>query len=270
MGRSWDTGPILNRLKTRKKIGYAEIYHEIMSDLIQESPAHRWGEKTMIRWTYIPKFLEMFPKGHALHVLRDPRDVLSSFKRVTNEPGLRYLDAVFTTLHSMSWAATMGNRLSTKRYRVVKYEDLVQHPENTVSAICSFLGIPYESKMLDCTRFKDRGGKQWQANTAYDEPLSGVQPSSIGKFSDNLSPPEIFLVEMVTRNVLTHAGYKLTGIWLNSDQWQYLYQMLSDKFVNSRFKVWLKTNDGIESYPSPPPEVQRDKGLEVIDVLRNY
>ena len=55
----------------------------------------------MLCWTKIPDFLSMFPDGKVIHVIRDTRDVLSSFKRVTYEPGLKYLDAVFCYGHNV-------------------------------------------------------------------------------------------------------------------------------------------------------------------------
>lgn len=265
MGIDWNTEPVEQKIRSMDTIEYAYIYNEVMKSIIQESPEHRWGEKTMICWTRIPDFLQMFPKGKAIHVIRDTRDVLSSFKKVTNEPGLRYFDAVFTTFHSMTWAATEGRKLPESNYLLVKYEDLVMKPEKTVKMIARFLEVDFESSMLDYTKFEDRTKKeQWRANTAYEKSIKGIDNSSVGKFKNKLTSEEIFFAEIVAKSMLVHYGYELTGIYPSKEEWNNLYSIISDEFVSKRFKHWLKTNQGVEDYPSPPPEVYRKKGLDRI------
>ena len=260
----WDPYKILSTLKQTKQINYAVLYNEIMRSLIQEAPNNRWGEKTMICWSKIPDFLSMFPKGKVIHVIRDTRDVLSSFKKVTNEPGLRYFDAIFTTLDSMEWAHKKGSKLPKNNYKIIKYEDLVNNPSNTIKDISSFLEIDYEESMLN-NNFEHRvPHKKWQANTAYEDTFNGVSNISVGKYKEHLSKIEIFFAEMIARNMLGHYDYKLSGTWLTFDEWKELYNLLSDKFISKRFKYWLKTNKGVEEYPSPPPEVYREKGVEKI------
>ncbi len=127
-----------------------------------------------------------------------------------------------------------------------------------------FLEIDFEASMLDHNRFVDRTGKGWDANTAYGKKKDGVENSSVGKFKDKLSKVEIFMAELIVRNMMLKFGYDLTGVWLSREEWDELYAILEDDFISKRFKHWLKTNKGVEDYPSPAPEVLRDRGLEKI------
>ena len=44
------------------------------------------GDKEAIAWSKIPIFLNMFPEGKVIITLRDPRDIVSSFKKITIAP----------------------------------------------------------------------------------------------------------------------------------------------------------------------------------------
>ena len=121
--------------------------------------------------------------------------------------------------------------------------------------MCRFLEVEFEATMLDHTRFADRTGKHWEPNTAYDKNIAGIQSSSIGSYKNHLSKAEIFFAELITRNMLLAYGYPLSGVWLTKTEWDELYNILSDDFVFTRFNNWLHTNQGVEDYPSPPPEL---------------
>ena len=209
----------------------------------------------MMCWTKIPLFLNMFPNGKVIHLIRDPRDVVASLRKVTIEPGLRYLNSIFTSLHSMHWAVTKGQQYTPGSYTVLKYEDLVSHPIEIVKQLCYMLEIPFEEEMLDYQRFVDRTGKIWEGNSSYKERWNGIGASSVGKYQEELSKVEIFLTEMVCRNQLEAFGYSLNSTWLTKSEWDSLYNILSDEFIQGRFTHWLKTNQGIEAYPSDPPQI---------------
>jgi len=139
-----------------------------MKKVIAKNDNIQWGEKTMIQWTSIPKFLSMFPNGKVIHIIRDPRDVLASFKRVTNEPGLRYLDAIFAAKHSMEWVRNEWGKKISNNFLCIRYEDLVADTENEVKKICKMLEVFFEPTILDSAKFTDLTGNQWKGNSAYN------------------------------------------------------------------------------------------------------
>jgi hypothetical protein len=255
MSCRFDVLPLIRTLDRLTAVDYATIYDEVMRALLLIGGAHRWGEKTMMCWTKIPGFLEMFPCGKTIHVVRDPRDAVASLRKITTEPGLRYLDCIFAMAHAMSWGLEEGRRFAPDRYRIIRYEDLVQRSRKTVEDLCAFLEIPVEETMLDHRRFVDRGGSPWRGNSSYREKNAGIDDASVGKFREELSPEEVFLAEMICRKEMKAFDYPLTGTWLNRRQWDRLYDVLSDDFIQGRFRNWLKTNQGIEGYPSDPPPV---------------
>ena len=65
----------------RESLDYAFLYGTIMR-LFEGSDS--WGEKTVLEWQNAGKILEMFDDMKIVHILRDPRDVLASWKKVTH------------------------------------------------------------------------------------------------------------------------------------------------------------------------------------------
>ena len=80
-----------------------------------------------------------------IHLVRDPRGVAHSHRR----RGRSWIEA------SRRWiSAEMRTRrlLAERSHLRVRYEDLTQEPEPTLTRIMGWLGLPFESAQLDWTR----------------------------------------------------------------------------------------------------------------------
>ncbi len=84
-----------------------------------------------------------------VHLVRDPRDVYLSTHRLKWIPE-NQLRSEFPGI----WSSTnmmLRNMFcdAPERYLCVRYEDLIADPERTLTRITDFLGVPFQSKMLD-------------------------------------------------------------------------------------------------------------------------
>lgn len=188
ISRRWDMDldakRVLANVRSLGKITYAAVYDRIMATLadLYKPGAKGWGEKTNVCWGQIPNFLKMFPEGKAIHVIRDPRDVLCSFKKATYEPGFRYLNSAFCCLNSFVKAMEFSKTLGPDKYRMLKYEDLLNRPEKETRSVCEFLGIRYESSMIDPKAFTDRNGQSWSGNSAFEEKMETITTKPVGRW----------------------------------------------------------------------------------------
>lgn len=257
VARRWkrpvDLAPVVAALERMPAVDHATVYDALMKHLLIERNGQDWGEKSMLVWTLVPLFLEMFPDGRVVHVVRDPRDVTASYRAVTWEKGLRYLDAAFATLHSMRHALRYRDELAGRSYALVRYEDLVTNPESTVGALCTRIGLPYDAAMLDTELFRDRSGVPWPGNSAYEERRATISPGSVGAHQSQLDAVERYFVEMVAGDAMHALGYELAAEPLNAAEWQALHKIIHDPFIAGRFKGWLGDRMGVEEYPTPPP-----------------
>lgn len=114
------------------------------------------GEKTPAHLAYVDTLLEWFPTGRVVHMLRDPRGVyVSDLRRrraklrkpyswINKVPGL--LSAVLLVQTTWVWRGAAKRHFTYEvkypdRYRLVRFEDVVTSPDETLGALFAFLGV---------------------------------------------------------------------------------------------------------------------------------
>jgi len=139
-------------------------------ELAMEVHAEGWpvrGEKTPAHIFFVPQLLQWFPNAKIIHTFRDPRAIYASRKKKAEDKagqsarsGLRRLGVVFqlaSSLHVIvNWQRVERRHRQYQAqypgsYTLMKYEDLVQQPEDTLARLCSFLNISLTQSMLSQT-----------------------------------------------------------------------------------------------------------------------
>lgn len=249
-----DVKSVISVLDHSPEITYRKIYEAIMESLALQHKGDvlGWGEKTNVCWGQIPGFLKMFPEGKVIHVLRDPRDVMCSYREMSYEPGYAYLDSAFASLHSFVSAKQFSKELGKENYYCLKYEDLVNNPIQTTQSICNFLGIEFEDVLLNALKFTNKKGERWKGDSSFDKDLKTISKKPLNRWKTSAQNIEIFFVEMINRSVMHNFNYFLSGIHLSKEEWIKLYDILRDPIIKERYKHWLKTGEGVEQYPTDP------------------
>jgi len=232
---------------------HAQVYERALAQLRDNYKpiAQIYGEKIAVMWTSIPDFLEMFPQGRAIHIIRDPRDVVASFKNITYEPGFAYLDGAFNCLHAMSAVRAIQDYYGENRLMLVRLEDLTEDPELTARRISEFLGRTYDADMLNPQKYRDKAGNAWKNNSGFFPETQGIDKNQ-QRWREHLSSAEVFFVEMVVMAKMVEFGYKPSGRVPNQQEWQEIYSFIQDPFLSKRFAHWIATGKGLEGYPSDP------------------
>lgn len=251
-----DEEAILGDAVRQNLSSYAEIYDFLMRRvaLSQKYSALRWLEKVNCNWSAIPDFLEMFPEGKVIHVIRDPRDVTASYKFMTLEQGNHFLDAAFNCRGSME---SFDGLEAKHRSRVlpVKIEFFSQNPEDQVWQIESFLGLSHDDRMLDPSKFEALGGSRWETNTSFNEPHVGW-PKNSPRWPIHLTAPELLLVEIITQPFLSKFGYLASGGSVSESEWSAARSLLDTPFLERRLRSWVSTGKGAEGYVTDPYEFE--------------
>lgn len=171
------------------------------------------GEKTPAHLAWADTLLEWFPEGRVIHVIRDPRGVFVSEVRRRMETATtvpyRWLVRVPALLRAFvlvevvwAWAIAVDRHRALvvrhpRRYRHVRFEDLVREPEATVDAVCAFLGVEPEPAMLQRT-VTSKGAMQGMVG--FDEGAATRWRASIGAGSRRL-------IETLLRGRMRRLGY---------------------------------------------------------------
>ena len=247
---SLDADGILRELDKFPNVGYARVYDTIMRQMLTRDEADvRWVEKLAMQWSDVPIFLEMFPDGRVLHIVRDPRDVTASYKAMTFEPGNTFLDAAFNCRSSMEHAR-LYERDYPDRFMLVRAEDLAANPDTWVRQLCDCLGLDFDDRMLDPRSFH-ADGEEWSTNSSFNEDFARIRPLK-PRWPEHLSRSELLFVELITQPFLTEFGYEHSGCLPVSDEWNQLYGYTDDPFLGQRFERWLREGKGSQGYRTDP------------------
>jgi protein-tyrosine sulfotransferase len=169
--------------------------------------ARRWGDKTPMNTLYLQEIRQVFPKAQFIHMLRDGRDVVTSYL----QSGL-YEDlpsAVRRWLQAVESASKLAKIVDKKAYLLVRYEDLVNEPVRVVQETCTFLDIPYRAEILDFWKQADQLGDTYQDH--HQKVHSPIQPDSIGNWRRKLNAPQQEQVQRLLKAKLAELGYLAAG-----------------------------------------------------------
>ena len=70
----------------------------MLCDLVKDEEKEIIGEYTALKWNNIVNLFDFIPNSQAIHVIRDPRAVLSSWKKLSSIPNNAYLNCIFNWL----------------------------------------------------------------------------------------------------------------------------------------------------------------------------
>lgn len=174
-----------------------------------------WGEKTPRHVFRIDDILALYPQAKVICMVRDPRAVVASYRDwLTGETDLdagRKLDkervraSYNIVLATLMWrAATNASLLAHKRYgndrvRIVRYESVIDEPDETVRDVVTWLGLQYSDKLLAVPLHNS-------STMAFDHG-AGISKTPQNRWREVLSDREIGIIQKVAGASLTETGF---------------------------------------------------------------
>ncbi len=231
---------------------YGNLYWAILKTIFPNHNKTYLGDKESMAWTRIPSFLDMFPDGKAIIIVRDPRDVVNSFKHTTIAKGNDYLIALFDVLDAINHAIRFSSRIPNS-VMMVRFEMLKTQPEIEMRRLCQFLDINFDPAMLDEHAYTDHSGKLWNGNESFSFSSESDRLAPIGRWRNMLSPDDLFLCEWIARNQIQAIGQALSGTsFTQKDFDSAISKLSSSALLMDAFKKWCETGEGVEKFPLDP------------------
>ena len=135
--------------------------------------------------------LHLWPRAKFLHLVRDPRDVASA--RMAIGLAGNAWHAVDHWIRAEDEWAELAPRLDDDRKLTIRFADLVNNHDSTLTAVCRFIGVDYTGQMLNYVH-----------DTDYQKP----NPALAGDWRDTLSSRDVQLVEARVGDRLEWAGFE--------------------------------------------------------------
>ncbi len=234
-----------------KAKSYSKIYKVIFNNFLKKNRNKKIiSEYANFEWHNIDNFLKFNKKNVAIHVIRDPRAVLSSWKSITFAKGFKYLNCIFNWIDSANTYKKLKKKYKNNRYLLIKFEDIHNNPKKESKRLCKFLKIKYQKRMLTTSKWNEylKGGFNFVNQSAHEnkKKIYGFSTQRINNWQKkkNLKNWEIGLINYLCKNQLKEFGYN-NNEKINQKLLKKAFSILNkDNFLKKRFKSFRKKNQG--------------------------
>lgn len=184
------------------------VYFALYDQYLAWSGKRRWCCKSTFMIEHVAEILRHHPHARFIFMVRDPRDVTVSAKGSI----FNHFHAYYTALRwqreqriGLDWLA----KLPAEQITLLRYEELISSPEETIRRLCVFLGEEYEEQMLEYHRSRE-AQKSGSLSISWENTSRPVLRENREKFRTRLKREEIFLIEAICLHELCALGYRLT------------------------------------------------------------
>ncbi len=165
---------------------------------------------------YAAALLDYYPNARIVHLVRDPRGVMASQKYRWRLRSLSRHKAHTSLIQPLrTWVnyhpytvAQLWNKATRlalnlvdhPRFKLIRFEDLIERPESTLRDVAAFLEVPFESTMLDVA----------QVNSSHDrgnETSGGFNRSTLERWRATLTRDELAVVDARCGRLMKQVGY---------------------------------------------------------------
>lgn len=190
----------------------------------RQSGKVRWGDKTPPYRALMAEIADLLPEAHFIHVIRDGRDVVLSYRGLWFGPG-DDLDQAAAFWRDEVTAARRTGRL-LPHYLEIRYEDLVTDPDGTLKVVCAYLDLPFDevmsryhlraaARLAEIKRpfgIPDRASVDLATFLAiHDRTNSPPDRSRIGRWRTEMPVSDQIRFHAVASDLLLELGYELSA-----------------------------------------------------------
>ena len=184
----------------------ADAIRRMFALYAQRAGKDRYGDKTPAHVLCLPTLASLFPESRFVHIIRDGRDVASS-----------YLDAAWgprsveeAAIHWKRFVARGrrdGPALGSSRYMEVHYEDFLRDPDAIVRLLCDFVDLEFEESML---QYFERADNVIASNAHSESHQRLRRPPTTGlrDWRKDMPRRDLEIFEALAGDLLAELGYE--------------------------------------------------------------
>ena len=200
-----DRGDVEGALRRSAVAGYADAVRVVFGVWADSHGKSRYADKTPGYVLHIPLLARLFPESVFVHLVRDGRDVASSFLE------LGWADTVEEA--ALHWKLRVrrgrraGSALPARRYHELRYEDLVADPEGSLRRLCDVIELPFSDHMLTHERHAAEVART-TSHPEYHRRLARATTGGLRDWRRELAPEQVVRFELVAGDLLQELGYE--------------------------------------------------------------
>jgi len=217
---------------------YARLFSLVHAHHAERQGKPRWGTQTGLIERYADEVFAAYPGVRIIHMIRDPRDRHEAsqalWPRGKGQAGGATARWVYSTR-----LAERHVRRHPGGYLIVRFEDLVQRTEETLRAVCDFLGEAFDPDMLSMPAAPERRTRlasRRPAPSAMSATTTGVlstapavtacdplQPplstAFIGRFRERVSTADVAFIQLHAGRLMPAYGYLPVPLAWGTHEW---------------------------------------------------
>jgi hypothetical protein len=226
-GRHWgdfdlDPDALAERVRATEPLDAAAATRAFFELYAEREDKPRWGDKTPIYVKHMREIEDVIGEARFVHLIRDGRDVALS------RAGRALRHAAPMPKVARRWkrrilnARAQGEQLG--HYLEVRYEDLVLDTEPTLRAVCEFIELPWDERML---AYHERAGERLrefgdlpsvsgkparpgeERLAAHAKTREPPDPSRLARWKTEMSREDRAAFERAAGDLLAELGYEV-------------------------------------------------------------
>jgi hypothetical protein len=205
-----------------------ETYPELMELLLTAMARHcshfhgdlcavRFAAKCVLNCEYFPELRAWFPDVRMVYVLRNPYGHFNAI-RESSRRGARYegqrlsklrhrypiLGTEIRRMRLSYYFMRKWSALDPEHFYVLVYDRLLENPERELRDLATFLGIAYDSSLLQPTI----AGEKWTGNSWKVPAFDQIDKRPLTHWKEDISKLEIRLINLYFGDVLEEYGFE--------------------------------------------------------------
>jgi hypothetical protein len=186
----------------------AAVYESYAADTLGRGQLAWIGDKNPLHALFAPRLARLFPDARFLHVSRDHRDNVRSFRAAAFD--LSHPGALAYRWRRYNQEILRLAEREPGRVLSLRFEDLLRQPERELARVCAFLELELHPRMLLA-----RGEQPALAAGArpgwFEQPPAALQPERAQRWSRELPPEMVRTADAVAGTVARRLGYVPAG-----------------------------------------------------------
>ncbi len=156
-----------------------------------------WGDKSPGYVRHLKLLYSVYPNAKFIHIIRDVRDYCLS---VNNAWGKNIFRSAQRWNNDVMKCLKDSKNIPTDSYIQIRYEDLLEDPEDEISKICNFLNVNFNKKIIELSRPTEKIGDA--------KGKTFIMKSNKEKYKTEMSPKIQKKVESIAYAALIQFGYE--------------------------------------------------------------
>jgi len=182
----------------------------VMGEIARNQSMRRWADCTPEHLLYMTEIRRQIPDALFIHIIRDGRDVALSYLKQGWSYPLPWDEHEHLGVAGLYWKWIVGRgrecgKVLGECYREVRFEDLIKHPQETLSGLSEFIDHD-----LDFERITRAGiGSVSEPNTSFGADAGAFDP--VERWRTKMSSRELADFEGLVGDRLEELSYPLVS-----------------------------------------------------------